>query len=112
MLKEKYVGSGVQAQGVALEIFLELKSQNLYQWIDYLQISTSRISLTGADLNNALISRLAIRTLPQRYESLVRLLTYGDQYPTIEDITVNVEKDQALFSIKSKSKEEISLSSN
>ncbi|MBW0546260.1 hypothetical protein O181_085975 [Austropuccinia psidii MF-1] len=34
MLKEKYVGSGVQAQGVALDQFLELKFKNLDQWIE------------------------------------------------------------------------------
>ncbi|MBW0566517.1 hypothetical protein O181_106232 [Austropuccinia psidii MF-1] len=109
MLKEKYVGSGVQAQGVALDQFLELKFKNIDQWIVDLQTSMRRMSLTGTDISNALVSRLAIRTLPHKYESLVRILTYGNQYPTIEDIIVNVEKYQALFQVKPEKKEEIAL---
>ncbi|MBW0542886.1 hypothetical protein O181_082601 [Austropuccinia psidii MF-1] len=93
MLKEKYVGSGVQAQGVALDPFLELKFKNLDQWIEDLRTSTRRMSLTGTDVNNALVSRLAIRTLPHKYESLVRILTYGNQYTTIEDIIGHILKN-------------------
>ncbi|MBW0460452.1 hypothetical protein O181_000167 [Austropuccinia psidii MF-1] len=68
------------------------------------------MSITGTDVNNALVSRLAIRTLPNKYESLIRILTYGNQYPTIKDIIVNVEKDQALLQTKIEPKDEVALS--
>ncbi|MBW0534004.1 hypothetical protein O181_073719 [Austropuccinia psidii MF-1] len=93
MLKDKFGGSGVQAQEIALDKFLEQKFKNLDQWVEDLQTTTRRMSITGTDVNNALVSRLAIRTLPNKYKSLIRILTYGNQYPTIEDIIVNVEKD-------------------
>ncbi|MBW0493742.1 hypothetical protein O181_033457 [Austropuccinia psidii MF-1] len=109
MLRDKFVGSGVKAQGVALDKFLELKFRDLNQWIEDLRTTTRRMSLTGTDVNNALVTRLAIRTLPNKYESLIRTLTYGNQYPNIEDIIVNVEKDRALFQVKTESKEEVAL---
>ncbi|MBW0467784.1 hypothetical protein O181_007499, partial [Austropuccinia psidii MF-1] len=109
MLRDKFVGSGVQAQGVALDKFLEFKFRDLNQWIEDLQTTTRCMSLTGTDVNNALVTRLAIRTLPNKYESLIRILTYSNQYPTIEDIIVNVEKDCALFQVKTESKEEVAL---
>ncbi|MBW0460449.1 hypothetical protein O181_000164 [Austropuccinia psidii MF-1] len=34
MLKDKFVGSGVQAQGIALDKFLELNFKNLDQWVE------------------------------------------------------------------------------
>ena len=40
MLKDKFVGSGVQAQGIALDKFLELKFRNLDQWIEDLRTTT------------------------------------------------------------------------
>ncbi|MBW0468168.1 hypothetical protein O181_007883 [Austropuccinia psidii MF-1] len=100
MLNAKFVGSGVQAQGIALDRFLELNFQNLDKWIDDLQTTTRCMSLTGTDVNNALGTRLAIRKLPHKYEMLIRLLTYGNKYPTIKEITISVEKDQALFQAK------------
>ncbi|MBW0552221.1 hypothetical protein O181_091936 [Austropuccinia psidii MF-1] len=72
MLRDKFVGSGVQAQGVALEKFLELKFRDIDQWIADLCTTTRRMSLTGTDVNNALGTRLAIRTLPNKYELLIR----------------------------------------
>ncbi|MBW0561480.1 hypothetical protein O181_101195 [Austropuccinia psidii MF-1] len=109
MLKEKYVGCGVQAQGIVLDQFLELKFKNLDQWINDLQTTTKNIPLTGTDVNNALVTRLVIGTRPHKYESLIRLLTYGNQYPTIEEITISVEKDRALFQVKNEEKDKVGL---
>ncbi|MBW0539206.1 hypothetical protein O181_078921 [Austropuccinia psidii MF-1] len=109
MLNDKFVVSVVQAQGIALDKFLELKFRNLDQWIEDLQTTTRQMTLTRTDVNNGLVSRTAIRTLPNKYESLIRILTYGNQYPTIEDIDLNVEKDQALFQAKGELKDEVAL---
>ncbi|MBW0516498.1 hypothetical protein O181_056213 [Austropuccinia psidii MF-1] len=103
ILKDKFVGSGVQAQGISLDKFLELKFRNLDQWIEDLKATTRQMALTGTDVSNALVSMLAIRTLPNKYESLIRILTYGNQYPTIKEIILNVEKNQALFQAKRRS---------
>ncbi|MBW0481447.1 hypothetical protein O181_021162 [Austropuccinia psidii MF-1] len=111
ILKEKFVGSGVQAMGVALDRFLELKFKNVDQWIEDLRTTTRKLALTGTAVNSPIVSRLAIRTLPAKYESLIRILTYGDQYPTIEDIITSVEKDRSLFQIKNEVKEEVALPS-
>ncbi|MBW0580267.1 hypothetical protein O181_119982 [Austropuccinia psidii MF-1] len=109
ILKEKYVGSGVQAQGVALDQFMELKFKDMDQWIQDLRTTTRRMTLTGTNVNNALVSRLAIRTLPNKFESLIRILTHGDKYPTIEEIILSVEKDRALFKTKVKPKDEVAM---
>ncbi|MBW0488628.1 hypothetical protein O181_028343, partial [Austropuccinia psidii MF-1] len=73
LLKEKFVGSGVQARGAALDQFFDLKS------------------------------------LPSKFESLIRVLTHSDRYPEIEAIIDCVESDQAQFS-KAFIKSEVALS--
>ncbi|MBW0522042.1 hypothetical protein O181_061757, partial [Austropuccinia psidii MF-1] len=79
ILKEKYVGSGVQAQGVALDQFMELKFKDMDQWIQDLRTTTRRMTLTGTN------------------------------YPTIEEIILSVEKDRALFKTKIEPKDEVAM---
>ncbi|MBW0466898.1 hypothetical protein O181_006613 [Austropuccinia psidii MF-1] len=110
MLKDKYFGSGVQPQGITLDKFLELKFRYLDQWSEDLRATTRQMTLTGTDVNNELVSILAIRTLPNKYESLIRILTYGNQYPTTEETIVNFEKDQALFQAKGEVKDGVAFS--
>ncbi|CAH7672931.1 hypothetical protein PPACK8108_LOCUS7770 [Phakopsora pachyrhizi] len=59
------------AQGIALDQFLELKFKNNEQWVSNLRATTRKIELTGTPVDNALVSRLAICTLPKKYESLI-----------------------------------------
>ncbi|MBW0572292.1 hypothetical protein O181_112007, partial [Austropuccinia psidii MF-1] len=91
LLKEKFVGSGVQAQGAALDQFFDLKFQTVEQWVEDLHEYTRKIQLSGVSIDNEIISRFAIR------------------YPNIEAIIDCVENDQAQFS-KAFIKREVALS--
>ncbi|MBW0488023.1 hypothetical protein O181_027738 [Austropuccinia psidii MF-1] len=105
LLKEKFVGSGVQAQGAALNQFFDIKFQTVEQWVEDLCESTRKIQLSGVPIENYIISIFAIRSLPSKFESLIRVLKNSDRYPEIEDIIDFVESNQAQFSkafIKSK----------
>ncbi|MBW0491493.1 hypothetical protein O181_031208 [Austropuccinia psidii MF-1] len=68
------------------------------------------MQITATDVNNALVSSLAIRTLANKYKSLIAILTYGNQYPTVEDNIVNVAKDQSLFQERIETKDQVALS--
>ncbi|MBW0574532.1 hypothetical protein O181_114247, partial [Austropuccinia psidii MF-1] len=109
LLKEKFVGSGVQARGAALDQFFDLKFQTVEQWVEDLCKSTRKIQLSGVSIDNDIISRFAIRSLPSKFESLIRVLTHSDRYPDIEAIIDCVESNQAQFS-KAFIKSEVALS--
>ncbi|MBW0487630.1 hypothetical protein O181_027345 [Austropuccinia psidii MF-1] len=75
------------------------------QWVEDLGKSTRKIKLSCVSIDNNIISRFAIRFLPSKFVSLIRVLTHSDRYPDIEAIIDCVESDQAQFSkafIKSK----------
>ncbi|MBW0482449.1 hypothetical protein O181_022164 [Austropuccinia psidii MF-1] len=79
------------------------------QWLQDLRAKTRQMTLTGNTFNNVLVSRLAIRTLTDKFESLIRILTHGDKYPTMEEIIISVEKDQALFKTRTEPKDKIAI---
>ena len=97
ILKEKFVGNGLQAQGLALDQFLELKFKNVDQWIQDLRATSRKMEITGTPLNHQLVSRIAIRTLPPRFDSLVRVLIGARGNLGIEDVISAVESDKAMF---------------
>ncbi|MBW0513119.1 hypothetical protein O181_052834 [Austropuccinia psidii MF-1] len=97
LLKEKFIGSSIQAKGAALDQFLDLKFKTLDQWIGDLCESTRKVELSGVSIEHDIISRIAIRALPSKFESLVRVITHGNRYPSIEDIISCLESDQAQF---------------
>ncbi|MBW0527919.1 hypothetical protein O181_067634 [Austropuccinia psidii MF-1] len=79
--------------------------RSLWGVVEDLRESTRKIQLSGVSIDNDIISRFAIRSLPPKFESLIRVLTHSDRYPDIEAIIDCVESDQAQFSkafIKSK----------
>ncbi|MBW0545088.1 hypothetical protein O181_084803 [Austropuccinia psidii MF-1] len=79
--------------------------RRMEQWVEDLRESTRKIQLSGFSIDNDIISRFAIRLLPPKFESLIRVLTHSDRYPEIEAIIDCVESNQAQFSkvfIKSK----------
>ncbi|MBW0582576.1 hypothetical protein O181_122291 [Austropuccinia psidii MF-1] len=97
LLKEKFIGSSIQAKGAALDQFLDIKFKTLDQWIEDLCKSTRKVELSGESIEHDIISRIAIRALPSKFESLVRVITHGNRYPSIEDIISCLESDQAQF---------------
>ena len=68
------MGSGLQAQGLALDQLLELKLKNVDQWIQDLRATSIKMEITGTPFNHQLVTRIDIRTLSSRFDSLVRVL--------------------------------------
>ncbi|MBW0463585.1 hypothetical protein O181_003300 [Austropuccinia psidii MF-1] len=97
LLKEKFIGSSIQVKGAALDQFLDLKFKTLDQWIEDLPGSTRKVELSGVSIEHDIISRIPIRALPSKFESLVRVITHGNRYPSIEDMISCLEFDQSQF---------------
>ncbi|MBW0474503.1 hypothetical protein O181_014218 [Austropuccinia psidii MF-1] len=72
-------------------------------------LKEKKIQLSDVSINNNIISRFEIRSLPSKLESLIRVLTHSDRYPEIEAIIDCVESDQAQFS-KAFIKSEVAIS--
>lgn len=74
-------------QGVALDQFLELgfkKSQPVDE--RFAGNDSKNGTSWNFSVNNAMVARIAIRTLPSEYKSLIRVLTRGNHYPAVEEI--------------------------
>ncbi|KAI8461538.1 hypothetical protein BY996DRAFT_6510920 [Phakopsora pachyrhizi] len=69
LLKEKFIRSNIQARGAALDQFLQLKLKNVDQWINDLRESTRKMQLAGTSIDNDLVSRYVIQSLPSKYKS-------------------------------------------
>ncbi|MBW0465189.1 hypothetical protein O181_004904 [Austropuccinia psidii MF-1] len=69
--------------------------RGMKQWVEELHESTRKIQLSSVSIDNNIISIFAIRSLPSKFESLIRVLTNSDRYPEIESIIDCVESDKA-----------------